>query len=686
MPILNYPVAHTVDVVDDYHGTLVPDPYRWLEDPDSEETIAWTKAQNELAESFLAELPVRTTLRNRLHSLWNFPRYTVPNKQNGHFYYCKNAGLQNQSILYVQETLDSKPQIVLDPNTLSEDGTIALLQEAYSKDGRYLAYTLAESGSDWQTIHVKDLETKADLDDVIHWCKFSTIAWMPDNSGFFYARYPAPEEMPEAPPSTHHKIFFHRIGEPQVEDTIVYQRPDAIDLAFNPEITHDGRYLVIHVWQGTDRRNRIYYQDLQSDDDIVRLIDDLNAKYNFVGNDGPVFYFETDLNAENGRLIAINIAQPDPENWWEIVPESDDVIDFTTMVNEQFVIAYLHHANNKLLIFNRDGSAAGQIPLPGIGAIMDIEGKRHHTELFLDFQSFLSPPTILRYDFTTSELSPCYKPQVDFNSSDYETTQVFYPSKDGTLIPMFLTHKKGIELNGDNPTILYGYGGFSVNTIPNFHPSRLVWLESGGIFAQACLRGGNEYGEFWHEGGMLENKQNVFDDFIAAGEWLILRGYTSKNKLAIQGRSNGGLLVSAVMVQRPDLFGAVHCGVPVTDMLRYHQFTAGRYWTSEFGNAETSENEFASLFSYSPIHNIQSDVDYPPILITTADTDDRVVPMHSKKLAAALQTAVPPTSTHPQILRIDLNAGHGLGKPTSKLIEEESDIYAFLWTMLNLSG
>lgn len=679
----HYPPAPTGAVVDDYHGAPVADPYRWLEEPDSAETTAWTKAQNEFAQQFLQALPARPAIEQRLTALWNYPKVSAPRSRHGRYFFRKNDGLQNQAVLYVQDSLESEPRLVLDPNTLSEDGTTALMNEAYSKNGRYLAYSLAEHGSDWQTIRVRDLETGQDLADVLQWCKFTSIAWLPDSSGFYYARYPAPGDLPDAPPSTHHKVYLHRLGQAQAADALIYERPDAIDLGFDPETTEDGRYLILHVWQGTDRRNRFYYLDLTAGGEVVRLLDGLDAKYHYIANDGRVFYFETDLNAENGRVIAIDLAQPTQEQWREIIPEQPDVIDFSAMVNNQFVIAYLRHAHAQLRLFRQDGAPLSEVALPGVGSIMELEGKRRHTEFFFSFQSFLLPPTIFRYDFTTGGLTPFHQPQVDFETGGYETTQVFYPSKDGARVPLFLTHKKGLELDGKNPTILYGYGGFSVNLTPVFHPARLAWLERGGVFAQASLRGGNEYGEAWHQAGMLANKQNVFDDFIAAAEWLIENGYTQPKKLAIQGRSNGGLLVSAVMMQRPDLFGAVHCGVPVTDMLRYHRFTAGRYWTPEYGNAEENAAHFTFLHAYSPLHNVKPGVDYPPILITTADTDDRVVPMHSKKLAAALQTAVPPHSTHPQILRIDLKAGHGLGKPTGKLIEEDSDIYAFLWTMLH---
>lgn len=684
--LFHYPPAHIQEVIEAYHGVAVVDPYRWLEEPHSPETIAWTEAQNQFAHDFLQALPDRAAIESRLTGLWNYAKVSAPKLRNGRYYFRKNDGLQNQAALYVADSLTSEPTLVLDPNSLSDDGTVALLTESYSKNGRYLAYTLSIHGSDWQTIHILDLDSGQTLDEVIQWCKFTNIAWLPDSSGFYYARYPAPDEAPDAPPSTHQRIYFHQLGTAQSKDTLIYARPDAIDLGFAPQISEDGRYLLVQVWQGTDRRNRFYYRDLAENGDFVRLLDDLDARYHFIENDGPLFYFETDLDAENGRIIAIDITQPARENWRELIPEQPQVIDFCVMVNNQFVIAYLQDAHAQLRFFQANGDPAGQAPLPGLGSILELAGKRHHTALFFSFQSFLMPPTIFRYDFSSGDLTLFHQPHLDFDADAYETTQVFYPSKDGVRVPLFLTHKKGLELDGSHPTLLYGYGGFSLNVTPTFQAARLVWLERGGVFAQASLRGGNEYGEAWHQAGMLGNKQNVFDDFIAAAEWLIHTGYTNSDKLAIQGRSNGGLLVSAVMVQRPDLFGAVHCAVPVADMLRYHRFTAGRYWTPEYGNAEESAEQFTTLYAYSPVHNVQPGVTYPPILITTGDTDDRVVPMHSKKLAAALQTAVPPLSPHPQLLRIDLKAGHGLGKPIRKLIEEESDVYAFLWAMTGNSG
>ncbi|WP_420632212.1 prolyl oligopeptidase family serine peptidase [Candidatus Leptofilum sp.] len=675
-----YPTAHKVDIVEDFHGTAVPDPYRWLENPEDPNTVTWVNAQNELTQSIMAELPVHQQFQDRLTALWNFPKSSVLRRRGNYYFVEKNDGLQNQPTLYKQTSLDAPLEQVIDPNTLSNDGTIALINQSYSKDGRFLAYTFSQSGSDWQAIHIRDLETNEDSAEVLHWVKFTNAAWLPDGSGFFYARYPNPDEMPDAPPSTHQQIFFHKLGTPQSADQIIFARPDAPNLGFHPEITDDGRYLTLHVWDGTDRRNRFYYRQLDSED-FIYLVDEMDAAYHFLGNDGENFYFQTDNGADNGRIIAIHLSNPDPANWQTLISEGDDAIAFSLMVNNQFIIATLHHGQHKLHRYALDGQHLGEIELPVPGTIFDLAGKRKHIELFIQFQSFIYPPTILHYDFTTDKLTILDQPQLDFDPEAYKTTQVFYPSKDGTKVPLFITHKKGIALDGQNPTLLYGYGGFNIAMTPNFSPTRLAWLERGGVYAQACLRGGMEYGEAWHQAGMLHKKQTVFDDFIAAGEWLIANDYTNNRRLAIEGRSNGGLLVAACMVQRPDLFGAVHCGVPVIDMLRYHKFSAGRYWIPEYGNAEENPEHFNFMMAYSPLHNIEPNRTYPPLIITTADTDDRVVPMHAKKFAAALQAV--DNGRNPLLIRIEVRAGHGLGKPTTKLIEEASDVYSFLWTMLN---
>ncbi len=575
--LFHYPPARKADVVDDYHGTLVADPYRWLEDPASVETQTWVTAQNELTESYLSELTVRAELKERLTQLWDYPKYNVPHKKESGYFFQFNDGLKNQPILYRQETLDDDPSVVLDPNTLSADGTLAMTMYAVSKNGRFLAYNLSQSGSDWQHMHILDMETGETFDEVLQWCKFTPTAWTHDNAGFFYARYPNPDDMPDAPPSTHHRVYYHKLGTPQSDDQLVYARPDAPDLGFQPYMTEDGCFLTLHVWEGTDRRNRFYYKDLESDGEFVRLLDDLDAGYVCIGNDGTDFYFQTDFGAENSRLIAIDLTNPTRDNWRELIPEQNDAIAFSLMVNNQFVVARLYNAHHRLFVHNLDGSMERKIDLPTAGTIFEIGGKRQHTEMFILFLSFLYPPTVLRFDFAAGTLQTHQQPQLDFDPSQYETTQVLYPSKDGTNIPLFLTYKKGVTLDGSNPTLLYGYGGFNINMTPIFSPTRLAWIEKGGIYAHACLRGGSEFGEAWHQAGMLANKQNVFDDFIAAGEWLIANNYTSRNRLAIEGRSNGGLLVAACMIQRPDLFGAVHCGVPVIDMFRYHKFTAGRY-------------------------------------------------------------------------------------------------------------
>lgn len=678
---LPYPPARKEDIVEEYHGVAVADPYRWLEDPEAPETRAWVQAQNELTRRFIDELPIRARLEERLTALWNYPKYSVPRRKGERYFWQKNDGLQNQAVLYRQSDLEAAPEMVLDPNRLSEDGTVALFNQSYSKDGRLLAYSLSQSGSDWQTIYVRDVDAGADFDDEIKWCKFTNAAWKHDRSGFYYARYPAPGEMPEAPPSTHQRLYFHRLGAAQAEDELIYARPDAPNLGFDPLITEDGRYLILHVWESTDRRNRVYYRLVESDADFIRLIDVMEAKYHFIDNDGPIFYFETDLAAENGRIIAIDVTQPDPEKWREIVPETKEAISFATMVNDQFVVARLHHAHHRLYLYNQDGTEAGEVTLSAPGAVVELSGRRQDREMFINFQSFLYPPTIFRYDFETAVLETIHQPDIDFDTGQYETNQIFYTSKDGTRVPMFVTHKKGLTLDGQNPTLLYGYGGFNISLPPAFAVTKLAWLEMGGVYAQANLRGGTEYGEAWHQAGMLENKQNVFDDFIAAAEWLIDNAYTKPEKLAVEGRSNGGLLVAACLLQRPDLYGAVHCAVPVIDMLRYHKFTAGRYWVAEYGNAEENPDHFQFLMAYSPLHNVREGVAYPPLLITTADTDDRVVPMHAKKFAAALQAA--DAGANPLLLRVETRAGHGMGKPTRKLIEEASDVYAFLWSILN---
>ena len=677
-----YPEARKVDVVDDYHGTKVADPYRWLEDPDAEETVAWVDKQNRLTRSYIEQYPAREKIESRLRDLWDYPKFGVPEKHGNRYFFTMNEGLQNQSVLYMMDSLKGKPKVLLDPNKLSEDGTVALRNTSFSEDGKLMAYALSGSGSDWQEIKIRNVENGRDYDDLIQWAKFAGIAWKHDHSGFFYNRFPTPGTVPKEDQNNFSRIYWHRLGTPQSEDRLVYEDPQNKELGFFPFITEDGKYLGLYVYHGTDDRNGFYYREVESDGEFVRLLEVERARFSPVGNQGTTFFFNTDWKAPRGRILAIDLARPDEKNWKEIVPEQEDVISSVDMVNDHLVVQYMHNAHELMKVHDTKGKFVRDIPMPTIGSIGGVSGRQKGSEMFFLFTSFLYPTSIYRYDFTTDKVELFRSSEIAFDPSGYETRQVFFTSKDGTRVPMFLTHRKGLPMNGDNPVLLYGYGGFNINMSPFFSVSRLVWIENGGVFAVANLRGGNEFGEEWHQEGMLDRKQNVFDDFIAAGEWLIRNKYTRKEKLAINGGSNGGLLVTACLIQRPDLFGAVVAQVPVTDMLRYHQWTVGRYWVPEYGNAEENPEDFKFLYAYSPLHNLEEGVAYPPTLVTTADTDDRVVPAHGKKFVATLQAA--DLGKNPILLRVETKAGHGAGKPTSKIIEEQSDIYAFLFQTLGI--
>jgi len=680
---LTYPPTHKSDVVDDYHGTKVADPYRWLEDVDSPETGAWVEAQNRVTSAYLEQIAERERIRRRLTELWDYPKYGAPFKKGGRYFFFRNSGLQNQSVLYSQSSLTAPPDVLLDPNTLSPDGTVALSILAFTEDGRTLAYGTSGSGSDWQEFRVRDVTTKQDRSDHLKWIKFSSAAWTHDGGGVFYSRYPEPAAGTDPLLQVNHdqKVYYHKLGTDQSADRLIYERPDHPDWGFSVEVSADGRYAVYTVWLGTDRRNRIYYQDLgdpqhpRLDAPVVRLLDDFDASYGFVGNTGSVFYFQTDNQAPRSRIIAVDVRRPEVSRWKELVPQAPDVIEGSQIVHNTFVIRYLHDAYSLLRTYALDGTSLGEVPLPTLGSIVQVTGEPRDTEMFYAFTSFLYPTTIFRHDFTTGTSSVFKAPEISVDPSKYETVQVFYTSKDGTRAPMFLTYNKGLRKNGANPTYLYGYGGFNVNMTPGFSIGVLAWLEMGGVFAQAVLRGGSEYGEEWHQAGMLDRKQNVFDDFIAAAEYLITERYTSPAKLVIGGGSNGGLLVGAVLNQRPELFGAALPAVGVMDMLRFHKFTIGWAWVTEYGSAD-SVGHFPFLYRYSPIHNIKPGTHYPPTLITTADHDDRVVPGHSFKYAATLQAAQ--GGSEPVLIRIETKAGHGAGKPTAKVIEEQTDRWAFL--------
>ena len=674
---LSYPATRTTDTTDTYHGTQVADPYRWLEDPNAPETEDWVQAQNKVTFSYLNQLPNRDKINARLTELWDYERYGIPFKQGDQYFYYKNNGLQNQSVLYTLPTLDAEPKVLLDPNTLSEDGTVALSGISISENGQYLAYGLSTAGSDWMEWHVRSIETGEDTDDLMQWVKFSGASWTHDHKGFFYSRYDEPKENTKLEDvNRYQKLYYHTLGTPQAEDTLVYDRPDEPDWGFSGGVTEDGRYLIISVWLGTAPKNLLFYKDLKNpESEVVELISEFEAQYSLIDNEGTAFWFQTDLDAPKGKVIAIDIASPDRENWKTIIPEAEETLESVGLLNNQFVADYIKDAYTQIKIFDLQGSLIRDVALPGIGSAGGFNGKRMDTETFYSFTSFTSPNRIYRYNMKTGESTLFREPNIPFDPEAYETKQVFYPSKDGTKIPMFVTAKKGLELNGDNPVLLYGYGGFNISLTPSFSVSTLVWLEMGGVYAVANLRGGGEYGEAWHQAGIKTNKQNVFDDFISAGEWLIEQKYTKAGKLAIAGGSNGGLLVGACITQRPDLFGAALPAVGVLDMLRFNQFTIGWAWESDYGSP-ANEDEFKALYAYSPLHNLKPGTEYPPTMIITADHDDRVVPAHSFKFAAALQAAHKGDS--PVLIRIETKAGHGAGKPTAKQIEEATDKWAFL--------
>jgi prolyl oligopeptidase len=677
---LPYPKTMTVDQVDDYSGTKVADPYRWLEDLDSPETAAWVAAENKVTFKFLEEIPGREKIKARMTHLWDFERYGIPFKEGGRYFFSKNDGLQPQSVIYVTETLDAEPRVLIDPNKLSADGTVALAGLDITDDGKLMAYGLSAAGSDWVEYHVRDIDTGQDRADDLKWIKFSGASWTKDGRGFYYSRYDEPKGNELETVNYYQKLFHHRLGTPQAEDKLIYERPDQKEWGFGGYVTEDGQYLIISISQGTERKNRVYYQDLKAQGgQIVKLLDDFDAQYAFINNDGPVFWFQTDLDAPRSRVIAIDTRQPDRKSWKELIPQAEETLQGVSAVGDLFICEYLKDAHSLVRIFDLTGKPVRDVELPGLGSAGGFGGKRKDQETFYSYTSFSYPTTVFHYDLPTGASRVFRQPQVDFDPEQFETKQIFYTSKDGTRIPMFITHKQGLKLDGNNPTLLYGYGGFNISLTPYFSVARLVWLEMGGVYALPNIRGGGEYGNDWHDAGRLLKKQNCFDDFIAAAEWLIANKYTSTPKLAISGGSNGGLLVGACEVQRPDLFGACLPAVGVMDMLRFNKFTIGWAWTSDYGSPEDSAF-FKVLLAYSPLHNIKPRTCYPATLVTTADHDDRVVPAHSFKFISALQAAQ--GCDNPVLIRIETKAGHGGGKPTQKIIEEISDEYAFLVRVL----
>ncbi len=653
------PVSKTIDHVDEYHGTKVPDPYRWLEDDvrTSKEVADWVRAQNEVTGIFLESIPQRKDIQRRLTELWNFERVSPPSQSGGRYFYSKNDGLQNQSVLYVLDSLTAVPRVLIDPNTWSKDGTVALGTVKISPDGRYAAFGRQEAGSDWSNVRVLEVETGQELVDELKWIKFSSPEWTPDGNGFFYSRFPAPEEGQAFQNlNLNQQVYFHRVGTVQSNDVLVYHRPDHPEWTFHSTVSEDGRYLILTIMVGTDDRYRVYYKDLSQPLGLpLALIDNFDYEYSFLGNDGPVFYFRTTLKAPKKRIIAIDTRKPSPENYREILAEQPEVMENVSLIANQFLVETLKDAKTEVNLYGLNGRKIRHLDLPGIGTASGFSGKRSDSETFYAFSSFNTPASIFRYDLLTGESQLWKAPTTLVKPDDYVVEQVFYKSQDGTRVPMFLAYKKGLKRDGSNPTLLYGYGGFNISLTPTFSVSRLQWMEMGGIFALANLRGGGEYGEDWHKAGTKLNKQNVFDDFISAAEYLIAEKYTRSDKLAIQGGSNGGLLVGACLTQRPDLFGACLPAVGVMDMLRFQKFTAGRYWVDDFGSSDNAD-EFPALLKYSPYHNCKPGVKYPPTMITTADTDDRVVPGHSFKFAAALQAAQ--AGDQPILIRIETRAGH----------------------------
>lgn len=684
---VNYPATKTVEQVDDYHGTKVADPYRWLEDDvrTNPDVAAWVAAQNEVTFAYLKDIPERNALEQRLTKLWNYEKFSTPSRQGPRYIFYKNNGLQNQFVLYTQETLTDEPQVLIDPNTWSKDGTVALSGTAFSDDGSYLIYGVQDAGSDWRTWKVLDVETKEHLSDELHWIKFNTPTWLKDGSGFIYARYPEPAaDAAFQSLNLNQKVYLHKLGTPQSADQLLFEEPDHPEWGFQAEVTEDGAYLVITTWVGTDDKYRVYYKSVS---DLLapatHLVGNFDHEYSFIGNDGGIFYFKTDRDAPKKRVVAINIEQPAPEHWQEVIGTRPKVLDEVHLLGDQFFTTYLKDAVTQVRVVNTAGQFVREVQFEGLGSASGFGGKRDATETFYTYSSFATPPSIYRYDLQTGESTLLRRANVDMRPEDYETKQVFVISQDGTQVPMFLTYKKGLELNGQQPTLLYGYGGFNIPLTPGFSVSRVLWLELGGVYAVANLRGGGEYGEDWHRAGTKLNKQNVFDDFIACAEWLIAEKYTSSKKLAIQGGSNGGLLVGACITQRPDLYAAALPAVGVMDMLRFHRFTAGRFWVDDYGSADNNAEEFAALHAYSPYHNLQPGTSYPATLVTTADTDDRVVPGHSFKFAARLQASH--AGPNPVLIRIETRAGHGSGKPTAKIIEETADQMAFLVKVLQMS-
>lgn len=692
---ISYPTTRKTDQVDTYHGTTVADPYRWLEDDNSAETKAWVKSQNEVTEKILAAMPQRVPTRKIYTDLYNFEKFGIPSLEGGRYFYSRNDGLQQQSVVYTVKKLGDTPTVAIDPNTLSKDGTVALSGTAVSRDAKYLAYGIAGAGSDWQEWRVRDLATGKDLPDQIKWVKFSAAEWTADGKGFFYSRYDQPKEGAALTGANFfQKLYYHKLGTEQSQDVLVYENKEQKEWGFGATVSDDGNLLIISVWKGSGRKNGLLWMPLKNKayapGKITPITLEFDAEFTNVGNKGNTLWVKTDLDAPRGRIIAIDLTKPERKLWKTVVAEQPETMTGASAVGGHLFAQYLKDAASLVRVHAADGKFVRDVALPGIGTASGFGGRFSKSETFFSYTSITSPAEIYRYDVKSGKATLFKRPKTAFNPDEYETRREFVTSKDGTKLPIFIAHKKGLKLDGSNPTILYGYGGFNVSLTPAYSATAATWLKMGGVYVTAILRGGGEYGGNWHDAGTKLRKQNVFDDFIASADWLIANKYTSTPKLSINGGSNGGLLVGAVLNQRPELFGAAVPAVGVMDMLRYHKFTIGWAWVSDYGSSDNAD-EFKALIKYSPLHTARRDAAYPPVLVTTADHDDRVVPAHSFKYTAEMQAAASEfaaksgKTTGPILIRIETDAGHGAGKPTSKLIEERGDMLAFLANALGLA-
>lgn len=678
---IEYPFTKKVDQIDDYHGTKISDPYRWLEDNNSKETAEWVEAQNKVTQEYLSKIPFREALKNKLTELWNYERYSAPSKHGDYYTFSKNDGLQEQSVIYLQKGLNGTPEVLLDPNKLSNDGSISLGGLAYSNDDKYLCYGISRGGSDWREFYVMDVQTKQLTKDEIKWSKFSGTAWYKD--GFYYGRYDEPmvgEELKQK--NEFQKIFYHKLGTQQSEDKLIWEDKQNPKRLFGAGVSDDEKFMFLSISEGSSNNNILYYKNLVTDSPITPIVDKFEAIFRVVDNLDDKFLVSTNLDAPNNKLILIDTKNHTKESWKTILPETKDVMQSVSLLSGKLIVTYLKDANSKVSVYTIAGKYLYDVKLPGVGTVSGFGGKKDESETFYTFTSFAYPPTIFKYDVKNNKSELFRKAEVKFDPSGYETKEVFYKSKDSTKIPMFIVHKKGLKLDGNNPTLLYAYGGFNAATLPSFSVSRIPLLDNGVVYASACLRGGSEYGEDWHKGGMFEKKQNVFDDFIAAGEYLIKNKYTNPSKLAIQGVSNGGLLVGAVINQRPELFRVAFPQVGVMDMLRFHKFTIGWAWVSEYGSSDKAD-QFKYLIKYSPLHNIRKGVTYPATMVTTADHDDRVFPAHSFKYISTLQEIN--DGTNPALIRIETKVGHGAGTSTSKSIELVTDLYSFMFYNMGIN-